>query len=266
MGGVASTAGGGTVGAIAAKAAATAKAAVATKLGLGVVTVVLVTAGGVWIATHPSPPALPAPVAHWKFDEGSGSTAGDSSGNGNHGTLKGGVTWVKDSKLGAACSLRRQYRLRRHRPARDSTLPAPSRLPPGSGPSVGADNVIVGKGFTGAITPFWLALMGPTQALRPFRQRLPHGGSGSSVRQLHGRRWHHLAGVCDGAAYRLYIDGKQAASTADRVGISTGPNTVEIGRINEHGGIKHFTGLIGDVNIFREPLTDAQVAVLAQPK
>jgi hypothetical protein len=35
-----------------------------------------------------------APIAHWKFDEGEGNIAYDSSGNGNNGTLINGPTWV----------------------------------------------------------------------------------------------------------------------------------------------------------------------------
>jgi hypothetical protein len=35
-------------------------------------------------------------VAYWKFDEGSGSTAFDTSGYGNTGTLSGGPTWITD--------------------------------------------------------------------------------------------------------------------------------------------------------------------------
>jgi len=45
-----------------------------------------------------------APVAHWRFDEGSGSKASDSSGNQNTGTLLGllgGPTWVA-GKIGGA--------------------------------------------------------------------------------------------------------------------------------------------------------------------
>jgi len=34
------------------------------------------------------------PVGYWKFDEGSGTVASDSSGNGNTGTLKNGPQWV----------------------------------------------------------------------------------------------------------------------------------------------------------------------------
>src|SRR3990167_9554249 len=33
-------------------------------------------------------------VGYWAFDEGSGTTAGDSSGNGNNGTLVNGPTWT----------------------------------------------------------------------------------------------------------------------------------------------------------------------------
>jgi len=33
-------------------------------------------------------------VAHWKLDEGSGTTAFDTSGNGNDGTFTGGPQWV----------------------------------------------------------------------------------------------------------------------------------------------------------------------------
>ncbi|MBU0579479.1 hypothetical protein KJ628_05955, partial [Patescibacteria group bacterium] len=33
-------------------------------------------------------------VAHWRFDEGSGTIAADVSGNGNDGTLRGDPRWV----------------------------------------------------------------------------------------------------------------------------------------------------------------------------
>ena len=42
-------------------------------------------------------------VGYWKFDEGSGTTAYDSSGNNNHGTLYNGPTWTQ-GKVGGALS------------------------------------------------------------------------------------------------------------------------------------------------------------------
>ncbi|UCD53411.1 MAG: LamG domain-containing protein [Phycisphaerales bacterium] len=43
-------------------------------------------------------------VGQWKFDEGSGTTAYDSSGNGNDGTLVGGATWA-DGRFGGGIEL-----------------------------------------------------------------------------------------------------------------------------------------------------------------
>jgi hypothetical protein len=40
-------------------------------------------------------------VAHWNFDDGTGSTAQDSSGNGNHGTLFGNPQWTTGHLGGA---------------------------------------------------------------------------------------------------------------------------------------------------------------------
>jgi len=43
-------------------------------------------------------------VAHWQFDETSGSVANDASGNGNNGTLKGDPQWVT-GRIGGAILL-----------------------------------------------------------------------------------------------------------------------------------------------------------------
>ena len=45
-------------------------------------------------------------VGWWKFDEASGSTAADSSGNGNDGTLNGSATFAPaEGQLGGALSM-----------------------------------------------------------------------------------------------------------------------------------------------------------------
>jgi len=48
-----------------------------------------------------SPDITTGLVGYWKFDEGSGTTASDSSGNNNHGTLVNGPTWTT-GKVGQA--------------------------------------------------------------------------------------------------------------------------------------------------------------------
>ncbi|HWA51758.1 MAG TPA: LamG-like jellyroll fold domain-containing protein [Patescibacteria group bacterium] len=51
----------------------------------------------------PSPTAtpIPAPIAYWKFNEGSGTTVSDSSGNGNTGSLINTPTWTTGISNGA---------------------------------------------------------------------------------------------------------------------------------------------------------------------
>ncbi len=46
-------------------------------------------------------PACADLVGWWRFDDGSGTTAMDSSGNGNDGTLNGGAQWT-DGQIGGA--------------------------------------------------------------------------------------------------------------------------------------------------------------------
>ena len=58
--------------------------------------------------------AGPAPVAAYGFDEGSGTTLPDTSGNGNNGTING-ATWTTTGKYGAALSFNGTTQLRRSR-------------------------------------------------------------------------------------------------------------------------------------------------------
>ena len=60
----------------------------------------LVTVLGLALA-NTSEAADPSLVGWWKLDDGSGTTAADSSGNGSHGTLNGTLEWV-EGVLGGA--------------------------------------------------------------------------------------------------------------------------------------------------------------------
>jgi len=55
--------------------------------GLGCLALALAAAGEVCAAE-------PGLVGWWNFDEGPGPTVADATGNGNTGTLTGGVQWV----------------------------------------------------------------------------------------------------------------------------------------------------------------------------
>jgi hypothetical protein len=76
-------------------------------LGVAVICVVLITCLTLWLNTgHVAEAAVldphPGLVGWWRFDEGSGSVAGDSSGDGNNGAIHG-ATWAT-GKYGQALS------------------------------------------------------------------------------------------------------------------------------------------------------------------
>jgi hypothetical protein len=89
-------------------------------------------------------------------------------------------------------------------------------------------------------------------------------GSDGRGGKLELDRWYHVAYVIDAAACRLYLDGdlKKTLPFTGR------PRLMRPGselRIGDTGAGEHMDGVIDDVRIYREPLSDAQVRVLARP-
>ncbi len=72
-----------------------------TDASAGSDTITTTNSGGPTHLTDPTgvPYTVTAPivglVAQWLFAEGSGTTAGDNTGNGNSGTLSGGISWTQ---------------------------------------------------------------------------------------------------------------------------------------------------------------------------
>ena len=46
-------------------------------------------------------------IGYWSFDEGAGSVANDSSGNGHHGTMGSAAAWTGNGYIGSALSVDR---------------------------------------------------------------------------------------------------------------------------------------------------------------
>ena len=76
-------------------------------------------------------------------------------------------------------------------------------------------------------------------------------------------RWHHVAGIYDGRALKLYLDGSQVAETAHRGGCDSCEFPVSIGR-NEPT-LEWFRGAIGQVRIYDRALTDGELGNLEAP-
>lgn len=77
-------------------------------------------------------------------------------------------------------------------------------------------------------------------------------------------RWVHLAGVYDGASWRLYRDGVEVSATADIVGAVPVAEGWAIGAQGDGDG-RFFQGGIDEVRIYGRALTAAEIAALARP-
>jgi hypothetical protein len=202
----------------------------------------------------------PGLVAHWKFDEGSGASTADASGNGNLATLANGPAW------GAGVAGKALYF--------DGT----------------DDNLVVAHSsslnLSGAFSIS--AWVNPASTFAGFRSILvknytyylyagvagycgngsPLGGflQASDVTVCHAsplpaNTWSHIAVTYDGAMLTLYRDGVMAANTPASGGFSTSSGSLQIGA-SQYG--EYFHGLIDEVRVYNKPLTAAEVQTVYQ--
>jgi hypothetical protein len=197
-------------------------------------------------------------VLHYALDEGGGSVAADSSGNGNDGTIEGSPAWITGitgSALGFDGS--RDY-IATGKSLLDS-LPAFTIACWLKGDlSLGSRSGLVGQNDCveyGVISNNTIQIWTP-------------GGGSLNMDWPYDADtdWHSVVAVGDGASLTLYLDGKPAATGGSVVTDSYGSSTfsVNIGG----GGIfdaadNWFTGDIDEIRIYQRALSAAEVAGLA---
>ena len=202
-----------------------------------------------------------APINYYQLDETSGTTASDSSGNGNTGTYTGvGVTYgvsgaiVKDSDTAITFN----------GTSGDISLPV-AGLPSGTAPwsiecwmnilSVpAAFNILVswGQHVSGGAAELGINASGHLYVGFP-----SIGGPSQSVSPSTGA-WHHVVGTSDGMTQKLYVDGALVASGTFAGNISTTSETAFIA--NGTGGSSWFNGSIDEVAIYNTVLNQQQIS------
>jgi hypothetical protein len=194
-------------------------------------------------------------VAAYGFNEGSGTTLADSSGNGLHGTISG-ATWTASGKYGGALSF-------------DGV---------NDWVTVADNNLL---DLTGGLT--LMAWVRPDVA-SGVRDVLVKEGTGVDVYNLYARNWRglpegnvlvggsnrtaegsalaagtwvHLAATYDGATLRYYTNGSLLASTTISGSIATSGGALRIGGNSLWG--EFFDGLIDEVRIYSRALSAAEI-------
>ncbi|MBI2327901.1 prepilin-type N-terminal cleavage/methylation domain-containing protein [Candidatus Curtissbacteria bacterium] len=214
------------------------------------------------VAIKPAAPS-PSQVAWWKFDEGSGPNAADSSGNGNAGTLINNPTWTT-GRIGQALSFNgtTNYVSAPDSPSLSvtgNTITLAAWIKPSR---TGANEQVVGK---------W----GAGQDSYQFRINSNNGCNSTTNRitfrvesnsncvlsntALTAGPWWHVVGTYDGANLKIYINGELDATAALITNLTDKTGSFSVGR-NDDGN--YFQGVVDDVRIYNSALTAAEITNL----
>jgi chitodextrinase len=193
-------------------------------------------------------------VAAYGFNEGSGSTINDASGNGNSGTIVGTVSWSAQGKFGAALSFNGATRV--DIPTSGllnltTAMTLSAWVRPSSTPTLWRDVIYKGNDnyFLMASSDNNAPAVGGTW---PGSHQYASAATGLAV-----NTWTHLAATYDGTAARLYVNGVQAASFAMSGNLVTSFHPLQIGGDSIFG--QFFQGLIDEVRVYNRALTQTEI-------
>ena len=217
--------------------------------------VVLVALAFALISASTTPAATSGLVAAYAFDEGSGTTVADASGNGNNGTVAN-ATWAAAGKNGKALSFNGSSSRVTIPDAASLHLTSAMTLEAWVNPATVNANWrdVVYKGDDN-----YYLMATSSNSGRPAAGAIIGGSYGEAygTANLATGTWTHLAFTYDGSAERLYVNGTQVASTAKTGSIKTSTNPLTIGSDAIYG--QYFSGLIDDVRVYSTALTQAQI-------
>ena len=204
-------------------------------------------------ATTPAGPS--GLVAAYAFDEGSGTTVADASGNGHNGTISN-ATWAATGKFGKALQFNGGNALVSVPNAAQLQLSTGMTLEAWVNPSAvnsswrdviykGNDNYYLEATSTNASKPDAGMIAGGSYA----------DAFGTSA--LAANTWSYLTETYDGSTLKLYVNGTQVASVAHTGAIASSTNPLQIGGDTIYG--QYFAGLIDEVRVYNVALTAAQI-------
>jgi len=216
--------------------------------------------GDVWsFKTMPYLPITdPNLVGLWKFDEGSDVTVLDSSGHGNHGTLKGNPQWVIGHD-GDALEF----------DGVDDWVNVPHAA------NLTVDNEVTvmawinAERHSGPGTEEWQGIIAKSNSPRSYSLYTYSPGTlhfstadvgTTSSEQVPLNEWVHVCAMVTGGQHQYYINGEDAGSGGSGVVLPGTADTsnVFIGRSQE-GATRSFLGMIDDARIYNKALTQDEI-------
>lgn len=196
------------------------------------------------------------PAGRWLFDEGTGSTARDSSGNGNHGVVSSSSAWT-GGRSGAALYLNGSSHYVR--------IPGSSSLNPASSLTIafwinpqdapGVDDRVVAKRSS------WEIKLNGSKLLPQF---IGAGKYAALATALTTGRWQHVAFTFTNGIVKGYIDGKPQPMLVNTftAGTSLPVSTSELVVGADASFGNKAKGDLDNLEIFSAVLSDTQIAAV----
>ena len=208
-------------------------------------------------------PAYSAQVGVWSFEEGSGTTTADGSGNGNLGILSGGPLWIA-GPTGNGLEFDGNRVLVDDHPSLD--IAGPITVAAWVRPDRRATQYVVKKAHYGTVDGYELSLSASGVLFARFNQATSGNTyklSGATSYPTDGATWMHVAAVFDGSEIRLYADGV-LDGTLDAFGLVIAANDVELSMgAQDTGSSGLFDGGLDEVSVFDHALDAGEIEALA---
>jgi hypothetical protein len=196
-------------------------------------------------------------VAAYGFNEGTGSTTTDGSGNGHAGTITG-ATWTTSGKFGAALSFdgAGDWVTVADAPALDLTTSMTLEAWVFPTAASGWRTVVIKEAPGGQAYGLYSYDNAPRPAVY-LNTGQPVDVWANGTTNLPLNTWSHLAATYDGVTLRLFVNGVQAGTKA-----VTGPIVVTTGVLRIGGNSiwgEFFTGRIDEIRLYNRVLTATEI-------
>ncbi len=208
-----------------------------------------------------STPSFPPLRGYWAFNEGSGSSVSDSSGNGNDGTIHG-ASWVSGSPdeskalsfdgagdyvtIPTSASLTITGKITVEAWVKPSHLGGTQRIVSEDGPG-SADN------------HFYLALSGSKVVFAVYTNGWKKVTGSTTIKT---GTWYHVAGVYTGSKLRVYLNGHLEAEKSVSGQLGQGQSAADVIIGAKAGGSQGFKGTLDEVRIYANALDPSEFTML----
>jgi hypothetical protein len=214
--------------------------------------------------TAATPPPAGSLVAAWGFNEAAGvTTVGDSSGNGNTGTISGAARVASQAGHGNALSFNGTTDIVNVADSASLKLTTGMTLEawvhPASLSATVASTVLLKQDITTGLS-YALYANDPPNPSAYIRTGTTTPVVNATT-NLPLNTWTHIAATYDGATMSFYVNGALVASHAQTGAIGTSFVQLTIGGNTVFGNGEHFNGLLDDIRIYNVALNEAQIQV-----